>query len=84
MLKRLLLALALVLSAFAGYAFGQKDIGPLPGGPSVYAGDDFGFRAHGVVGEPESGSGWVTGQFVVKLQGRWVEARMGGRGTIVR
>ena len=80
--KRVLLALALVGSALSGYAFGQKDVRPLPGAPTVYMGDDFGFRAHGLVGQPESGSGWVPGQFVVKVQGRWVEARMGG--TIVR
>jgi len=45
----------------------------------VLSGDDFGFRAHGHVGNPaEPGRGWVTGTFVVKIDGRWVEARMGG------
>jgi len=69
----------LVVSAFTGYVVGQKDVDPLRGGPTVYAGDDFGFRAEGRIGDVGTeGRGWVTGKFVVKIEGRWVEARRGG------
>jgi hypothetical protein len=79
MVKKSLVALALVMAAFTGYVFGQKDVRPLAGGSRVYAGDDFGFRAEGRVGDVSTeGRGWVTGKFVVKIEGRWVEARLGG------
>lgn len=79
MVKRLALVLAFVVTAFAGYVFGQKDVRPLPGGTTVFSGDDFGFQAEGRIGDITSaGRGWVTGKFVVKVEGRWVEARMGG------
>ena len=78
-MKRLLLALFFLAAVFSAYAVGQKgDVLRLPGGPTVYAGDSFGFRAEGRVGDPtKPGHGWITGTFVVKVEGRWVEARMG-------
>src|SRR5919106_4313774 len=70
MVKKSLVVLALVMAAFTGYVFGQKDVRPLAGGARVYAGDDFGFHAEGRVGDVSTeGRGWVTGKFVVKIEG---------------
>ncbi len=78
MVKRSLLVLALVLAVFTGYVVGQKDVQALPGGATVFSGDNFGFQADGRIGDTtRPGHGWVTGKFVVKVDGRWVEARMG-------
>ena len=75
MFKRLLLAVAFVLAAFTGYAFGQKDVQPLPGGP-VLSGGDLGFQVDAPLGDvTQPGRRAVTGKFVVKVNGRWVEAR---------
>ncbi len=79
MVRRLLLVVAFMFAALTGYVVGQKDVRPLPGGPTVFSGDDFGFQAEGRIGDiTAAGRGWVTGRFVVKVDGRWVEARMGG------
>ena len=78
MWKRLLVWLVVLVGMFSGYVYGQKDVRPFAGAPTVFAGDDFGFRAQGQVGDPANGRGWVTGSFVVKVGGHWVEARLGG------
>jgi len=79
MARRILLMSTVVLAGFTGYVFGQRDVRPFPGGPTVYAGEDFGFRAEGQIGDTTTpGRGWITGAFVVKIEGRWVEARLGG------
>ena len=75
MVKRLFLVVAFVLAVLAGFAIGQTNVKPLPGGP-VFSGDDFGFQAD----EPlrdimKSGRRSVSGKFVVNVNGRWVEAR---------
>jgi hypothetical protein len=74
MVKRVFLIVAFVFAVFTGYAIGQKEATP-SGGP-VFSGSDFGFQADeplGVVMKPGRRS--VTGKFVVKVNGRWVEAR---------
>jgi hypothetical protein len=76
MVKRLFLVVAFVFAVFTGFAIGQKDVKPLPGGP-VFSGSDFGFQADEPLGDiMKSGSRSVTGKFVVNVNGRWVEARL--------
>lgn len=78
-LRHLLLALVLVLTGLAGYVAGQvRSAVPLADGPVVYSGENFGFRATGKVGDPAGeGPGWMTGSFVIQVDGQWVEARLG-------
>jgi hypothetical protein len=76
MVKRLFLVVVFVLAVLTGYAIGQSDVKPLPGGP-VFSGGDFGFQAD----EPlpdimKNGRSSITGKFVVNVNGRWVEARL--------
>ena len=60
---------ALIRSVFVGCVLGQRDVRSVSGAP--YSGDDFGFRAEGQAGNPaEPGRGWVTGKFVVMIDGR--------------
>ena len=78
MLKRSLLVTALVLAAFSGYALGQQSAVPAPGNPAgpVFAGGDLGFQADVPLSDiVQSGRNSVTGKFVVKVNGRWVEVR---------
>jgi hypothetical protein len=78
MKKKAVLVVAFVFALFTGYAFGQKDTKPALG-PHVFTGDDFGFQVDAYPGRMPTGDrGWVTGKFVVKIDGRWVEARLGG------
>ena len=67
--RALLIAGLWVLStAGFGYAFqGRTTKGVEPG--IVFSGDDLGFRISGVQGEAR------TGTLVVKIDGKWVEAR---------
>ena len=44
MVKRLFLVVVFVLAVLTGYAIGQSNVKPLPGGP-VFSGGDFGFQA---------------------------------------
>ena len=78
MVKRSLLVIALVLAGFSGYALGQQSAVPVPGnsaGP-VFAGGDLGFQADVPLRDiVESGRNSVSGKFVVKVNGRWVEVR---------
>ena len=77
MVNRSLLVLAFVFAVFIGYALGQKDVKPLPGGP-VFSGGDLGFQADEPLGDIMTpGRRSVTGRFVVNVNGRWVEARPG-------
>ena len=63
----------LVWNVLTAYAFRQKGASS----PAVvYSGKDLGFRVlDGVRDTTVSGRGAVTGQFVVKIDRRWVEAR---------
>jgi len=63
----------LMWNVLTAYAFGQKDAAS----PAiVYSGNDLGFRVlNGGRDTTVSGRGAVNGQFVVKIDGRWVEAR---------
>jgi hypothetical protein len=77
MSRHLVLFATLVLTALAGYAAGQTSTKPLPEG-FVISGDDLGFRIdepYVAVMKPERGS--VTGTFVVRVNGRWLEVRPG-------
>jgi hypothetical protein len=79
MLKNVVLVLAFVFAVFTGYVFGQKDPKMPPIGPHIFTGDDFGFQVDLLPGRnPAPDRGWVTGRFVVKIDGQWVEARLGG------
>lgn len=78
MLKRSLLATALVLAVFSGYALGQKNAAPLPGNPGgpVFSGGDLGFQADVPLGDIlQPGRNSVTGKFVVNVNGKWVPVR---------
>jgi hypothetical protein len=78
MKKKAVLVFAFVFALFTGYVFGQKDPKMPPIGPHVFTGDDFGFQVDVIPGRTAPERGWVTGRFVVKVDGRWVEARLGG------
>lgn len=83
MVKRFLLVIALVFAVLTGYVVGQKGVKPLPGGP-VFSGGDLGFQADLPLGELSiPGRDVVTGKFVVKVDGRWVEARPSARVGVV-
>lgn len=76
MVKRLLLVVAFVFAVFTGYAIGQKDVKPLIPGAPVFSGGDLGFQADEPLGDiMKPGRRSVTGEFVVNVDGRWVEAR---------
>jgi hypothetical protein len=77
MVKRLFLVVIFVLAVLTGYAIGQSDVKPLPGGP-VFSGGDLGFQADEPLAEimMKNGRSSITGKFVVNVNGRWVEARL--------
>jgi hypothetical protein len=78
MVKKLVLVVGFVVAVFTGYVVGQTDAKKVPGGPQVLAGENIGFIVDARPGErPYTGRGWVTGKFVVKIDGQWVEARLG-------
>lgn len=80
MRHRILLVALIVLTGLAGYIVGYAQTQQWVGKPVVYAGDDFGFKVSGRVGDiSQDGKGWVAGTFVVKIDGRWVEARLGAK-----
>ena len=74
MVKRLFLVVIFVLTALTGYAIGQSDVRPLPGG-RVFSGGDLGFQADEPLADIVK-DGRITGKFVVNVNGRWVEARL--------
>jgi hypothetical protein len=77
MVKKLVLVVGFVVGVFTGYGVGQTDLKKVPG-PQVLAGENIGFIVDARPGErPFTGRGWVTGKFVVKIDGQWVEARLG-------
>lgn len=77
MLKRSLLVTALVLAGFSGYALGQNNAIPVPSNPSgpVLSGGDLGFHVDVPLNDLSASGRVVTGKFVVRINGRWVEAR---------
>jgi hypothetical protein len=76
MVKRLVLVVGFVLGVFVAFALGQSTQKPLSAGP-VFSGEDFGFQADEPLGAVmQRGRSSVTGRFVVKVDGRWVEARL--------
>jgi hypothetical protein len=77
MVNRLWLALAFVFALFTGYALGQgRSLAQPLGDAPVFSGADFGFQPDAPPVEMmASGKRSVTGRFVVKVNGRWVEAR---------
>lgn len=75
MVNRVLLLLAFLVVAFCGFAVGQSQREPLPGGP-VFSGNDFGFQADDPLQALlDQGRQPITGRFVVNVKGRWVEVR---------
>ena len=78
MVRKLVLAVGFVVGVFTGYGAAQTDLKKVPGGPQVLAGENIGFIVDARPGErPYTGRGWVTGRFVVKIDGQWVEVRAG-------
>ena len=78
--RRILVAAMIVMAGLGGFVVGHAQTQQWVGKPTVYAGEDFGFKVSGRVGDLSSeGKGWVAGTFVVKIDGRWVEARLGAK-----
>lgn len=80
-MRRWLVAAGFVFAVLTAYLAGQQNPPPegqlSPGGAVVLFGDDFGFEVERPPGRtaPAAPRGYVTGRFVVKIDGRWVEAR---------
>ena len=84
MAKKIVLVLTLVFGVFAGYVLGQKDPRTLPGSPYMFTGEDLAFQLDTPRGKmPEAGRRWVTGKLLVKINGQWVEARLGSGPGVV-
>ena len=62
---------SLALAAIAAHAQSQFQV-PIPQPPTVLSGSDFGFRVTATKG------GHAIGTLVVKQNGQWVEADLGG------
>ncbi len=77
MATRIVVIVAFVFALFGAYVLGQTT--KLPDPPNVFAGEDLAFQIDGLPGKlPDTTRGWVTGKLLVKINGRWVEARVGG------
>lgn len=83
-MRKWLVAAGFVFAVLTAYLAGQQnpppDQKPTPAGRVVLYGDDFGFEVERTPGRapgdlPAAPRGYVTGRFVVKVDGRWVEAR---------
>lgn len=78
MSKRLMAVLAcLWIISLIGIATLAAQVATQPVTPKILSGSDVGFRVERI--DAESGS--VVGHVVVKVNGRWVDARLGG-GTV--
>jgi hypothetical protein len=89
--RKLIVAVVLVAGGF-GVGVGlraQSPSAPLPAQafsvprpvpPTVIAGPDVGFRVEGVDNHDQT----VVGQIVVKVDGKWVDARVGSIASTVR
>ncbi len=80
MRNRIFLAAGVVVAVFTAYLAGQQkpvpeDLVALLKGGLVLSGENFGFQIERAPGRPPADRGYVTGTFVVKIDGRWVEAR---------
>jgi hypothetical protein len=62
-----------LLACAAGWTYAQS-LQVIPMTPTVISGADFGFRVEG------NRSGTPVGRLVVKMNGQWVEAELGGGG----
>lgn len=84
MAKHSLLVFALVFAVFTGYVLGQRGVKPLPRSP-IFSGDDLAFQvdlpSQHQLTNPNLDE--VTGRFLVKVEGRWVEARPAARAGVV-
>jgi hypothetical protein len=86
MVKRLFLVVVLVLAVFSGYALGQRNPVPVPSNPlgPVFSGGELGFQSDMPLNDIiDSGASSITGRFVVKVNGRWVDARPSMRHGLV-
>lgn len=83
--NRLLLVLVLVFAVFTGYALGQKNAIPVPANPAgpVFSGGDLGFQVSVPLSDIPQSAPAVTGRFVVRVNGRWVEARVSAQHGVV-
>ena len=77
MVKDLALALALVFAVLGAYLLAQRETPRTPGLPIVLSGGDFGFQPDVPPDPAATKRGWISGKFVVKVGGRWIEARPG-------
>jgi hypothetical protein len=83
MRRRLLFAAGFVFAVCTAYVAGQQkprvpedDFAALLKDGIVLSGENVGFQVERAPGEtPTAERGYVTGRFVVKVNGRWVEAR---------
>jgi hypothetical protein len=83
----LIVLLVTSLTGIGVWAFAQAVAQPTP--PVVLSGNDVGFRVEGQKRELRTGSNGrpfpvdvVVGQIVVRINGQWVDAQVGGSGTI--
>jgi hypothetical protein len=75
MTKRLIVVLAFLwVVSLIGIATVVAQVANQPVPPKVLSGSDVGFRVESI--DPKSGS--VTGHVVVNVNGKWVEANVGG------
>lgn len=77
--RTLIVALVLTMGLGLGAAVGaQVYQRPTPVPPKVIEAPDVGFRVEGV----DNTTNTPVGQLVVKVNGQWVEARIGGTGGV--
>jgi hypothetical protein len=75
MSKRLIIVLALLwIVSLAGVAVVAAQVATQPVPPKILSGSDIGFRVEGI----DHGSGSAVGRLVINVNGKWVEAHVGG------
>jgi hypothetical protein len=79
MSKRFVVVLAFLwIASLVGVATVVAQVLAQPVPPKVLTGSDLGFRVEGI---DHTGSGSAVGRLVINVNGKWVEARIGGFGT---
>ena len=74
-MKRLVLVLVLLwMASLVGVGVVTAQVATQPIPPKVLSGADIGFRVQSI----DHKSGAVVGQVVVNVNGKWVEAQIGG------
>jgi hypothetical protein len=78
--RKLVVVLVIAIGLGMGVRLGAQVFASRPVPPTVLAGSDVGFRVEAIDGHDNS----VVGHIVVKVDGQWVEARLGGALTTAR